>query len=138
MPLAQIDEHAIFSVAVQIPSPKAREEYLLQVCSDNTALFDRVSALVAASEKESSFLEQPPSGVKATLDIDEAPSLTGTRIGPYKILQEIGAGGFGVVYMAEQLQPVMGDLRSQRTMLSVYFREFRHLASHSIVFNFAQ
>ena len=106
MPASQLDEHAIFAVAIEIPNPAAREAYLSQVCEKDTALFDRVSALVAVHEGNSRFLQDPPPGVNPTIDVKEAKDLCGKRIGRYKLLQEIGEGGFGMVYMAEQTEPV--------------------------------
>ena len=65
-----------------------------------------VEQLLAAHERVESFiLDTPPAGVDATLDhpITERP---GTVIGPYKLLQQIGEGGMGVVFMAEQTEPI--------------------------------
>jgi serine/threonine protein kinase len=71
---------------------------------DSRALRARVEALLKAHEEEG-FLESPPAGAEATIDqpISAGP---GAVIGPYKLLQQIGEGGFGVVYMAEQEQPI--------------------------------
>ncbi|MCS7471590.1 protein kinase [Stieleria sp. ICT_E10.1] len=106
MSLTHLDEHEIFSVAVHIQDPQAREVYLAQACGNDMALFDRVSSLVATSQRESKFLEEPPPGLHPTIDIGKSTEFAGKQIGRYKILQEIGKGGFGVVYMAEQSKPV--------------------------------
>ncbi|MEX0741245.1 MAG: serine/threonine-protein kinase, partial [Phycisphaeraceae bacterium] len=71
----------------------------------------RVEALLRAAENAGDFLEEPPTGLSGEVDstrfvtviISEKP---GDRIGRYKLLQQIGEGGCGVVYMAEQLEPV--------------------------------
>ena len=99
------DAKAIFNVARQIDSPEARDDYLQQVCGEDKALLNRVTALLQAYEGAPSFLESPPGGLSPTIDqpLTEGP---GTVIGPYKLLQKIGEGGFGVVYMADQLKPV--------------------------------
>jgi serine/threonine protein kinase len=105
MTAPQLDEAAIFNVARQIQEPEARRLYLQQACADDSSLRARVEALLNVHEEERSFLEAPPLQMRATADsaISEAP---GTQIGPYKLLQQIGEGGFGVVFMAEQQQPI--------------------------------
>src|SRR6476620_5339885 len=102
----KIDEKAIFNVAQKIDSPDARAEYLHQVCGADQNLFERVDTLLRAYETQASFLESPPAGsAPPTIDlpITESP---GTVIGPYKLLQQIGEGGMGVVFMAEQTVPI--------------------------------
>src|SRR4051794_36311083 len=102
----KLDEKAIFNVARKIDSPNARAEYLQQVCADAGILSERVDILLKAYQEQASFLELPPaSGTSLALDhpLSEQP---GSLIGPYKLLQQIGEGGMGVVYMAEQEQPV--------------------------------
>jgi tetratricopeptide (TPR) repeat protein/serine/threonine protein kinase len=103
MAVAKLAEDEIFNVARKIDSPDARADYLNQVCSHDNPLRGRIEALLQVHEQEKSFL-QPPT-VAATGA--EAPAETpGAVIGPYKLLQEIGEGGMGVVWMAEQTQPV--------------------------------
>src|SRR4051795_2762284 len=101
-----LDEKAIFNVARQIGSPDAREEYLRQACGTDSGLRERVQVLLHAYEEQASFLESPPPvGVAPTID-QPASESPGTVIGPYKLLQQIGEGGMGTVFMAEQTQPV--------------------------------
>ena len=101
------NEQAIFEVARKIDSLEARQAYLQQICGQDLALEQRVKALLRAYQEGESFLESPPPelGSAPTMDqpITEKP---GSRIGSYKLLQQIGEGGFGVVYMAEQTEPV--------------------------------
>ena len=102
-----LDEKAIFNVARTIGSPEAKMAYLQQVCGDDTDLIDRVNALLRGLEKQESFLESPAAA--ALSPTFTPPPLTespGDTIGPYKLLQQIGEGGMGVVYMAEQTEPV--------------------------------
>jgi serine/threonine protein kinase len=106
----KLDEKAIFNVARQIDSPRARLEYLRQVCAADADLLVRVETLLRAYEEQASFLESPPAGnAFATIDqpVIEKP---GTQIGPYKLLQQIGEGGMGTVFMAEQTQPVQRNV----------------------------
>ena len=95
----------IFTEALQ-KEGEQRQAYLEAACGDNRELRQMVEELIAEHQKNSSFfLDAPPPQLGETIDqpIEEQP---GTRIGPYKLLQKIGEGGMGVVYMAEQTEPV--------------------------------
>jgi serine/threonine protein kinase/tetratricopeptide (TPR) repeat protein len=105
MNAAQLDEEAIFNAARTIDDPAARAAYLNDACPD-AAVRVRIEALLAVHDQERSFLNPPGAAYSPTIaerPLTEAP---GTIIGPYKLLEQIGEGGFGVVFMAEQTAPV--------------------------------
>ena len=100
----QLDEEAIFGVARQL-NGDGRSTYLDQVCAGDQALRERVEALLTVHEQEQEFLKSNPE-VAPTIDRPAPAEAVGQQIGRYKLLQQIGEGGFGVVYMAEQHRPV--------------------------------
>src|ERR1700687_436086 len=101
-----LDEEAIIKDACRIKPPEARSDYLKQICGDDLALADRVAQLLRAHQETPSFLESPPPGLGGTIDLPPLSERPGIVIGPYKLLQQIGEGGMGVVFMAEQTRPV--------------------------------
>lgn len=100
-----LDEKSIFQVAVEIAAPEIRADYLRQVCGDDVELFERVVTLLRMQDEQPSFLELPAEGV-GNFDTPPLSEKPGDLIGPYKLIEQIGEGGMGVVYMAEQKRPV--------------------------------
>src|SRR6266516_2783242 len=100
------DEETIFAAALALP-PEQRAACLDQACGGDAALRQRVETLLKA-HAAGAFLEEPAAPVAShTLQIFPPVSeRAGDRIGRYKLLQQIGEGGCGVVYMAEQDEPV--------------------------------
>src|SRR5438046_2914093 len=97
----------IFLAALEIESPDQRAAYVEAACNGQAGLNEQVQALLTAHGNAGGFLESPPSAVavavagrEVTEDFRPIAEATGSRIGPYKLLQQIGEGGFGVVYMA--------------------------------------
>src|SRR5712692_7133493 len=100
-------EETIFAATLRLP-PEERAAHLDQACGVDAALRQRIERLLNASEQAGAFLDGPAA---ATIRPAGTPSVplaekAGDRIGRYKLLQQIGEGGCGVVYMAEQEEPV--------------------------------
>jgi tetratricopeptide (TPR) repeat protein len=101
-------EVALLSGVLALP-PAERAAFLDQACVGDARLRQEVESLLAAHEQAESFLETPPPKLAATETQVVRTLLTekaGDSIGRYKLLQQIGEGGCGVVYMAEQEEPV--------------------------------
>jgi WD40 repeat protein/serine/threonine protein kinase len=100
----------IFVRAAEIDAPGDRRLFLDQECGGDTGLRAQVESLLAVGGRIGSFLEQPAApGLAANGATAAYPPITegpGTVIGPYKLMEQIGEGGFGLVFVAEQQEPV--------------------------------
>ena len=101
----------LFNSALELP-PNQRAGYLRESCRDDAGLQNRVTALLDAHERAGGFLEEPLSRSETTSTAhppwasNGGGESSGDQVDRYKLLQQIGEGGCGVVYMAEQEEPV--------------------------------
>ncbi len=95
---------SIFLNAAQIDGESERSAYLDERCGDDAELRREIDELLRHQKLLGTFLETTPVGA-VTFDqpVNDKP---GVQIGPYKLREQIGEGGFGVVFVAEQLEPV--------------------------------
>ncbi|HUU98855.1 MAG TPA: tetratricopeptide repeat protein [Phycisphaerae bacterium] len=96
----------LFNATLERKTPAERAAFLAGACDDEPVLRASVEELLRAHDRAGSFLDAPAVDPNATLASAPASESPGTKIGRYKILQEIGEGGFGSVYLAEQEEPV--------------------------------
>jgi serine/threonine protein kinase/WD40 repeat protein len=101
-------EEAVFQAAAALPGTE-RNAFLGRECAGDPALRARLDALLAAHEQSDGLLAEHPEASRptVTLELSELPDpAVGQTIGRYKLLERLGEGGCGVVYVAEQTEPV--------------------------------
>ena len=96
----------LFCQTLEKSTAAERKAFLDEACRDDAELRASVEALLKAHVEAGSFLDAPAVDPNATRESSRSTESPGTRIGRYKVLQLIGEGGFGSVYMAEQEEPV--------------------------------
>ncbi|HLP75505.1 MAG TPA: protein kinase, partial [Candidatus Paceibacterota bacterium] len=110
-------EQLLFDAALEIQSPAERSAFLDRECGGDSKLRQRIERLLALHERAENFFDDcrpalnPADRIAGAVETvsdtwDKPGEEIGTRIGRYKLLQKIGEGGCGVVYMAEQQTPV--------------------------------
>ncbi|HEV3236728.1 MAG TPA: serine/threonine-protein kinase, partial [Gemmataceae bacterium] len=100
----------ILSEAVEIVSPVDRQAFVERSCAGDPALLERVERMIADHFQAGSFLERPVAAfdlvATGSCEASLFEDMLGTMIGPYKLLEQIGEGGMGLVFVAEQQRPV--------------------------------
>ena len=96
-----MSESGIFKAAVKLP-PDRRAAYLDQACGADARLRAEIESLLHAHDNSGSFLDDVPAAPDPTENYQPIAERPGTVIGPYKLMEQIGEGGFGLVFVAEQ------------------------------------
>ncbi len=139
--------NALFHAALEVEGPE-REALLQRTAATDPELVREVQSLLARHRPDERFLDSPVWTVAADLIVEDGASLVGKQIGSYKILEEIGRGGMGVVYAARDerlgrmvalkaLPPEYTSDRRRRDRLALEARAAADITHESIATIFA-
>jgi serine/threonine protein kinase len=97
---------SVFFTALDKPAGPERAAFLNEACGDNAEMRRHVERMLDAHPQAAGFLEGPARDFSAPVDVPPITERPGSMIGPYKLKEQIGEGGFGLVFVAEQQEPV--------------------------------
>ncbi len=100
-----MSDSAVFKAAVKL-SPERRAAFLDHACASDGELRHEIESLLRAHDASGGFLGNLSSQSDATEDFEPILERAGTVIGPFKLMEQIGQGGMGLVFVAEQQHPV--------------------------------
>jgi eukaryotic-like serine/threonine-protein kinase len=106
MPDAAKNAKDLFLAAVEMASLVERQAFLEQACAGDAVLRRRVEALLNAHDASGDLIDKPAVACEPTGAYPAISEKPGTVIGHYKLMEQIGEGGFGLVFVAEQTEPV--------------------------------
>ena len=103
MPLSDQPLDVLLEEALQITDRQERQAWMMRVCGNDAEKLEDLMSLVEAAEKPS-WIDSPLMEIQQGKSIFE--SIEGMQLGPFELMERIGTGGMGVVYLARQLEPV--------------------------------